>query len=76
MARNNLPFGRLFLIAALWVSASSRSVRRTFTLIRAEAERSELVGVSVGLDSLLILIPWIVISFVVLFTVGLVQRRR
>jgi hypothetical protein len=48
---------------------------RTFTLVRGEAEHGGLVGVSIGLDTLLMLAPWILGPPLALVTVWLVQRR-
>ena len=76
VALRDWSFGRIVLITALWAFfVIVFSAWRTFTLVRAEAEHSGLVGVSVGLESLLKLAAWIVVPFAVLFTAWLVQRR-
>jgi hypothetical protein len=69
VALRDWSFGRIVLITALWAFfVIAYSAWRTFTLVRGEAERSELVGVSVGLASLLRLAAWIVVPSAVLFT--------
>lgn len=76
MALRDWSFGRIVLITALWAfCVIAFTVGRAFTLVRGEAKHSGLVGVSVGLDSLLKLAAWIIIPFAVLFTVWLMQRR-
>jgi hypothetical protein len=76
MALKDWSFQRVVLITASWAFfVVAFSAWRTFTLIRGEAQHSGLVGVSIGLDSLLRLAAWILVPFAVLFTVWLVQRR-
>jgi hypothetical protein len=76
VALRDWSLSRIVLVTVFWaICVFAFSAWRTFTLVRGEAEHSGLVGVSVGMDSLLKLAAWIVIPFGVLFTAWLVQRR-